>query len=82
MSKYLKYKWAWIAWVAAFGVIEYKAIIDDDEEGGDFTFSHYVRRIMATFKTSGAPTIANYFARVIVTGIVSWLGPHFWNVFF
>ena len=56
----------------AFGVIEYKAIKDDGEEEGDFTLSHFVRRLADK----------RFVFRAAVAGLLIWLGPmdHF-NLF-
>jgi len=77
MSKYQKYKWAWIIWAVSFGVLELKAILDDDKEGGDFTLSHYIRRAIGTFKDSPKMNILNWAARGAVIALLTWLPPHF-----
>ncbi len=77
MSRLLKYKWAWILWAALFGVIEIKAILDDDKGAGDYTLSHFIRRAIGAYKTSPKMTTANWAARVaLISGIV-WFVPHF-----
>ena len=69
-----KYGWAWILWVLAFGVIELKAILDDDKAEGDFTLSHYIRRLIAE---KGAIGIGNWAFRAFLLGVFTWLVPHF-----
>jgi hypothetical protein len=76
MSKFLKYKWAWVAWALLFAVIEISAILDDDKDEGDFTLSHYLRRAIGTFKTSGKMTKANWAARGAIIALLTWLVPH------
>ncbi len=74
-----KYGWAWIIWILAFGVIEFKAITDDDKAEGDFTLSHYVRRLIGE---KGAAGIGNWVARGAIGGLLLWLGPHFFGQLF
>jgi len=69
-----KYAWAWLLWVAAFGVIEFKAIIDDDKAEGDFTLSHFIRRLLAE---KGAADLGNWAFRAFLLGLFTWLVPHF-----
>ena len=72
-----KYGWAWILWVLAFGVIEFKAIVDDDKAKGDFTLSHYVRRLIGE---KGVPaSIERWLFRGGLAGLLLWLGPHFFR---
>ncbi len=71
-----KYSWAWILWVLAFGIIEFKAITDDDKAEGDFTLSHYVRRLIGE---KGGADIERWIFRVGLVGLLSWLGPHFFR---
>ena len=70
-----KYSWAWIVWLLAFGVIEWRAIVDDDKAEGDFTLSHYVRRLLGNNKTA---TVANWLFRIGLGGFFVWLIPHFY----
>ncbi len=77
MSRFLKYKWAWIVWAALFAVIEISAILDDDKDEGDFTLSHYIRRAIGTFKTSPKMTTGNWVARAAIIALLSWLPGHF-----
>ena len=70
-----KYAWAWILWVLAFGVIEWRAIVDDDKEDEDFTLSHYVRRLLGRNK---AATVGNWLFRIGLGGLFAWLIPHFY----
>ena len=62
-----KYGWAWILWLLAFGVIEYTAIKNDGVGEGDFTLSHYTRRL----------TSSSWIFRVFVTVLLAWLPGHF-----
>ena len=71
-----KYAWAWILWVIGFGVIEFKAITDDDKADGDFTLSHYVRRLIGE---KGAGGIERWLFRGGLIGLLLWLGPHFFR---
>ena len=71
-----KYGWAWILWVVFFGVVEFKAITDDDKAEGDFTLSHYVRRLIGD---KGAAGIGNWLFRGGLAGLLLWLGPHFFK---
>ena len=70
-----KYRWAWIVWVLAFGVIEWRAIVDDDKAEGDFTLSHYVRRLLGKNKVA---TGANWIFRVGLGVFFAWIIPHFY----
>ncbi len=74
---YKRYKWAWIIWALLFGVVELKAILDDDKEEGDFTLSHFLRRAIGTFKTSPKMNVANWAARAALISMISWFVPHF-----
>lgn len=69
-----KYSWAWIIWVLSFAVIEFKAIIDDDKAEGDFTLSHYIRRLIGE---KGKADLENWAWRAFFVGLFSWLVPHF-----
>ena len=69
-----KYGWAWILWVLAFGVIEFKAILDDDKAEGDFTLSHYIRRLIGE---KGKAGLGNWAFRAFLLGLFTWLVPHF-----
>ncbi len=69
-----KYSWAWIIWVLSFAIIEFKAIIDDDKAEGDFTLSHYIRRLIGE---KGKADLENWGWRVFFVGLFSWLVPHF-----
>ena len=71
-----KYSWAWILWVLAFGVIEWRAIVDDDLAEGDFTLSHYVRRLLGKNKPA---TVGNWIFRIGLTGFFTWVIPHFYE---
>jgi len=71
-----KYAWAWIVWVLSFAVIEFKAIIDDDKAEGDFTLSHYVRRLIGE---KGKAGIGHWLFRGAIAGLLFWLGPHFFG---
>ncbi len=77
MSRFLKYKWAWILWAVLFAVIEIKAILDDDKDGGDFTLSHFIRRAIGSYKESPKMNTANWAARVAIVALLIWFFPHF-----
>lgn len=66
-----KYTIAWVLWILAFGVIEYKAIADKSE--GD-TLSEHVRKLIGTGGKRGA---INWVFRGGVLGLLLWLIPHF-----
>lgn len=76
MSRLLKYKWAWIVWALLFAVIEIKAILDDNEDGGDYTLSHFLRRAVGTYKESPKMNSANWAARAAIIALLTWLVPH------
>ena len=65
MSKRRSYAWAWILWALAFGVIELKSILDDDEGEGNFTLSHYIRRLAKS----------SWLFRIAMLALLGWLGP-------
>ena len=71
-----KYGWAWILWVLAFGIIEFKAITDDGKAEGDFTLSHYVRRLIGE---KGKAGIGKWIFRAGLTGLLTWLPLHFFR---
>ena len=71
-----KYGWAWILWVLGFGIIEFKAIVDDDKADGDFTLSHYIRRLIGE---KGGAGIERWLFRGGLAGLLFWLGPHFFR---
>jgi len=71
-----KYAWAWIIWVLSFAVIEFKAITDDDKAEGDFTLSHYVRRLIGE---KGKAGLGRWAFRGFLFGLLAWLGPHFFR---
>lgn len=71
-----KYAWAWLLWLGLFGVTELKAILDDDKAEGDYTLSHFIRRLLASRK--GAVAGPWHWAfRAFLLGLFSWLVPHF-----
>jgi len=74
-----KYAWGWILWVLSFAVIELKAILDDDKAAGDFTLSHYVRRLIGE---KGKAGIWRWTFRLGLGGLLIWLGPHFYKELF
>lgn len=65
MTLRVRYAWAWIAWVGMFIVLETKAILDDSKEDGNFTLSHFVRRLAARSWTF----------RIFMIGLLAWLLP-------
>lgn len=67
-----KYTIAWILWVLAFGVIEYKAIADKSE--GD-TLSEHWRKLVGTGK-DGQRNVLNWVFRAGTVGLLAWLLPH------
>ena len=79
-TKRKKYALAWILWILAFGLIEWRAIVDDDKEEGDFTLSHYVRRLLGEKGT--AITAGKWAFRVGLAGLFIWMIPHFFEVIF
>lgn len=76
MKLRVKYAWGWIIWVLSFAVIELKAILDDDKAEGDFTLSHYVRRLIGE---KGKAGIWRWAFRFGLGGLLVWLGPHFYR---
>ena len=62
-----KFAWAWILWVVAFGVIEYISIKNDGVGEGNFTLSHYARRLAKS----------SWIFRVFITVLLAWLPGHF-----
>ncbi len=71
-----KYAWAWALWAASFGVIELKAILDDKKAEGDFTLSHYTRRLLG--KDVDAK-LKHWAFRVGLGGFFVWVIPHFYS---
>ena len=65
MAKRKWYAYAWIAWAISFAVLEWRAIKDDDREEGDFTLSHYVRRLAKR----------SWLFRIAMLALLAWLGP-------
>lgn len=61
------YAWAWGLWVLGFVVTEAKAILDDDKDPGNFTLSHYTRRLAARSKVF----------RYGLLALLGWLPFHF-----
>ncbi|KKM03748.1 hypothetical protein LCGC14_1771300 [marine sediment metagenome] len=58
-----------------FGAIEFKAIIDDDKAEGDFTLSHYMRRLFG--EKGDAITAWRWLWRAAIAALLIWLPPHF-----
>ena len=71
-----KYAWAWILWLAAFGLIEWRAIVDDDKAAGDFTLSHYTRRLLGK---DVKVTAKHWIFRVVLAGGFVWIIPHLYR---
>jgi len=71
-----KYAWAWIIWVLSFFVIEWRAIVDDDKAAGDFTLSHYTRRLLG--KDVDAK-LKHWAFRLGLGGFFVWIIPHFYS---
>lgn len=61
------YAWAWLLWVGGFVVTEAKAILDDKKAEGNFTLSHYVRRLAARSRLF----------RYGLLALLAWLPVHF-----
>jgi len=73
-----KYTWAWILWVVAFGVIEYKAI--KDKKKGD-TLSEHVWKLAKIKKKPGVfegekTAWQAWLFRGALGGLFVWLIPH------
>jgi len=60
-------------------VIEFKAIVDDDKAAGDFTFTHFIRRLLAE---KGMAGLGNWIFRFVLGGVLIWFGPHFYRELF
>ena len=71
-----KYKWAWILWVLAFGIIEWRAIVDPNKGG---TLSHTVRNLLGE---KGAVDAGNWAFRAGLTGFFVWIIPHLYRYVF
>lgn len=71
-----KYAWAWILWLVSFGVIEWKAIVDDDKAAGDFTLSHYARRLLGENTKVKA---GHWIFRVGLGAFFVWIIPHLYR---
>lgn len=74
-----KYTMMWIAWILAFGAIEFAALQDKRE--GD-TLSEHIWHIIGTNAAKKQPW--HWFLRVAVLGLLVWLIVHFstrWNWF-
>jgi hypothetical protein len=61
------YTIAWLLWVLGFVVTEAKAILDDDEDPGNYTLSHYVRRL----------AVRSRLFRYGLLALLGWLPFHF-----
>lgn len=69
------YTWAWLAWLAAFGVIEGKALLN--KRDGD-TLSEHVWRWFATERGStGTPSAWMRTRRFALLAFMGWLTAHF-----
>lgn len=66
--------WAWIAWLAAFGVIEGKALLN--KEKGD-TLSEHVRVWFATARADNDPSGWVRLRRFTLLAFLAWLAVHF-----
>jgi len=69
-----KYAWAWIIWILSFAIIEFKAILDDDKAAGDYTLTHYIRRLIGAKGKAGK---WRWSFRLFLAGLVVWFVPHF-----
>ena len=61
------YTVAWLLWVLSFVLIEGKAILDDDKDPGNYTLSHYVRRL----------AVRSRLFRYGLLALLAWLPFHF-----
>lgn len=69
------YTWAWLAWLAAFGVIEGRALFN--KRDGD-TLSEHVWRWFATERgSSGTPSAWQRTRRFALLAFMGWLTAHF-----
>lgn len=66
-----KYTWAWILWILAFGVIEWRAILEQDKGS---TLTHHVRNLLGQ---KGMADWGNWAFRAFLVGLFAWLVPHF-----
>jgi len=66
-----KYTWAWILWLLAFGVIEWRAILEEDKGS---TLTHHVRNLLGE---KGAADLGNWAWRAGLAGLFIWVVPHF-----
>ncbi len=68
-----RYTWAWILWLLAFGVIEWRAILEGDKGS---TLTHHVRNLIGE---KGAADFGNWIFRLGLGALFVWLIPHFYQ---
>lgn len=61
------YAVAWLLWVVSFVLVEGSAILDDSKAEGNFTLSHYVRRL----------AVRSRIFRYGLLALLAWLPFHF-----
>ena len=69
-----KYTWAWVLWLLAFGVIEWKAI--NNKSSGD-TLSEHVWKLIGT--KADKKSAAHWTFRAGLVAFLAWLIPHFFT---
>jgi len=68
------FKLFWIAWLVAFGVVEFIAV---RREGGGDTFSEFIWWIIGTGESDR--DAVRWIARALILGVLLWLIPHFFT---
>jgi len=58
---------AWALWLLGFILTEGKAILDDDKDPGNYTLSHFVRRL----------AVRSWLFRYGLLALLAWLPFHF-----
>lgn len=74
------YTWAWLAWIAVFFVVEFRALHDDQRSPDRVkrTLSSNLRWWFATDSVTGIPTDAKYgkLRRLVLVCAMAWFGKH------
>jgi hypothetical protein len=74
------YTWAWLAWIAVFFVVEFKALHDDSASPDRVkrTLSSSIRWWAATDSVTGIPVDARYgkLRRLALICALAWFGKH------